>query len=179
MSLAESLGFDPGQVAEIRQAARVHDVGKIGVTERMLTKETPLNLEDETELARHSEIGKAMLAGAGLPEIGRWIHYLHERFDGRGYPDGLAGRQIPVQSRILHAADALDNMTRPHSYRRHRPLREALAELAFGAGTRLDPELAQRLIQLVQSGKLRIPGHDAVGRPMRQPAMRRRGATIR
>jgi HD-GYP domain-containing protein (c-di-GMP phosphodiesterase class II) len=120
-----------------------------------------------------------MLAGAGMPELARWVMHLHERFDGRGYPDRLAGRQIPVESRILHAADALEKMTRPHAYRRHRPLREALAELAFGAGTRLDPELSQRLIQLVQAGELKIPGHDAVGRPVRQPARRVRGAAIR
>jgi HD-GYP domain-containing protein (c-di-GMP phosphodiesterase class II) len=155
-------------------------VGKVAVSEAVLVKETPLNLEDETELARHSVLGRAMLAGAGLPEIGRWVHHLHERFDGAGYPDALAGRQIPVESRILHAGDALDKMTRPHAYRRHRPLREALAELAFGAGTRLDPELAQRLILLVQSGDLKIPGHEAVGRGVRRPAGRRvRGGMVR
>ena len=180
VTLAQSLGFEPERVEAIRLAAQIHDVGKAGIDEAVLVKESPHNLEDESELQRHSELGRAMLLGAGLPELARWIHQLHERFDGRGYPDALAGRQIAVESRILHAADALDNMTRPHSYRRHRPLREALAELAFGAGTRLDPELAQRLIQLVQSGKLRIPGHEAVGRGVRKPAARRvRGAMLR
>jgi diguanylate cyclase (GGDEF)-like protein/putative nucleotidyltransferase with HDIG domain len=180
VALAESLGFEEGRRELLRQAALLHDVGKIGVAESVLVKEMPLNLEDESELERHSELGRAMLAGAGMPEAARWVYHLHERFDGRGYPDGLAGRQIPVESRILHAADALDKMTRPHSYRRHRPLREALAELAFGAGTRLDPELSQRLIQLVQGGKLKIPGHEAVGRPLRQPATRRmRGGMLR
>jgi diguanylate cyclase (GGDEF)-like protein len=178
VALAKSLGFEEERIDPIRRAALVHDVGKIGVRDAVLTKETPPNLEDETELARHSETGRAMLAGAGLSDMARWIHHLHERFDGRGYPDRLAGRQIPVESRMLHAADALDKMTRPHAYRRHRPLREALAELAFGAGTRLDPELSQRLIQLVQSGHLRIAGQDAVGRPLRQPSLRRRGATL-
>jgi len=179
VALAESLGFEEDRVADIRQAALLHDVGKIGVRESVLLKEDPPNLEDQEELERHSELGRAMLAGAGMPELARWVMHLHERFDGRGYPDGLAGRQIPVESRILHAADALEKMTRPHAYRRHRPLREALAELAFGAGTRLDPELSQRLIQLVQAGELKIPGHDAVGRPVRQPARRMRGAAMR
>src|SRR4051794_11274815 len=180
VALAQSLGFEPERIEAMRLAAQVHDIGKAGLDDAVLVKETPHNLEDEAELQRHSELGEAMLLGAGLPELGRWIHHLHERFDGRGYPHALAGRQIPVESRILHAADALDNMTRPHSYRRHRPLREALAELAFGAGTRLDPELAQRLIQLVQGGKLKIPGHEAVGRGVRRPATRRaRGAVLR
>jgi diguanylate cyclase (GGDEF)-like protein len=179
VALAESLGFEEDRVADLRQAALLHDIGKIGVREPVLLKEEPPNLEDQAELERHSELGCAMLAGAGMGEHARWIRHLHERFDGRGYPDGLAGRQIPVESRILHAADALDKMTRPHAYRRHRPLREALAELAFGAGTRLDPELAQRLIKLVQSGELKVPGHGPHGRPVRQPATRRvRGATL-
>ena len=181
VSLAQSLGFEPERIGAIRLAAQIHDIGKVAIDESVLVKESPHNLEDESELQRHSELGRAMLLGAGLPELARWIHHLHERFDGRGYPNALAARQIPVESRILHAADALDNMTRPHSYRRHRPLREALAELAFGAGTRLDPELAQRLIQLVQAGKLKIPGHEAVGRGVRKPAATRRarGATLR
>lgn len=179
VKLAESLGFEEHRIADIRQAALLHDVGKIGIKESVLLKTEPPNLEDQDELERHSAIGAGMLAGAGMPELGRWIHHLHERFDGRGYPDGLAGRQIPVESRILHAADALDNMTRPHAYRRHRPLREALAELAFGAGTRLDPELAQRLIKLVQDGEVKIPGHEAVGRPVRQPARRASRSTHR
>jgi diguanylate cyclase (GGDEF)-like protein len=173
VTLAKSFGFEEERIDRIRQAALLHDVGKIGIDESVLMKDGALNLEDEQELERHSELGRAMLTGAGLQEIARWVYHLHERFDGRGYPDALAGRQIPVESRILHAADALDKMTRPHSYRRHRPLREALAELAFGAGTKLDPELSQRLIQLVQTGELKIPGHEAVGRPVRQPAMRR------
>jgi HD-GYP domain-containing protein (c-di-GMP phosphodiesterase class II) len=180
VTLAQSLGFEPERIEALRLAAQIHDVGKVAIDESVLVKESPHNLEDESELQRHSELGHAMLLGAGLPELARWIHHLHERFDGRGYPNALAARQIPVESRILHAADALENMTRPHSYRRHRPLREALAELAFGAGTRLDPELAQRLIQLVQAGKLKIPGHEAVGRGVRKPATRRvRGAMLR
>jgi HD-GYP domain-containing protein (c-di-GMP phosphodiesterase class II) len=180
VALAKSLGFEQHRIEMMQLAARLHDVGKVGVSDVVLLKESPPNLEDETEVRRHSDLGRAMLAGAGLPDVARWVHHLHERFDGRGYPDALAGRQIPVESRILHAADALDNMTRPHVYRRHRPLREALAELAFGAGTRLDPELSQRLIQLVQGGQLAIPGHEAVGRGQRRPATRRvRGGVVR
>jgi HD-GYP domain-containing protein (c-di-GMP phosphodiesterase class II) len=180
VALARSLGFEPYRIEMVRLAAELHDIGKIGVSDSILLKDTALNLEDEAEAERHSEMGRAMLAAAGLPEVGRWIRHVHERFDGRGYPERLAGRQIPVESRLLHAADALDKMTRPHSYRRHRPLREAMAELAFGAGTRLDPELAQRLIQLVQGGDLKIPGHEAVGRGVRRPASHRvRGGMLR
>ena len=115
-----------------------------------------------------------MLAGAGLPELARWVHHAHERFDGDGYPHGLAGREIPVESRILHAADALDHMTRPTSYRRHRPLCEALAELSYCSGTRIDPEIAARLIDLVETGRLKIAGGDeAKARPRRAIQARR------
>jgi HD-GYP domain-containing protein (c-di-GMP phosphodiesterase class II) len=101
-----------------------------------------------------------MLSGAGMPELARWIGHLHERFDGDGYPNGLAGREIPVESRILHVADALDQMARPNALRRDRPVREALAELSYCAGSRVDPEIAARAIELVQSGELKIAGRE-------------------
>jgi HD-GYP domain-containing protein (c-di-GMP phosphodiesterase class II) len=109
-----------------------------------------------------------MLAGAGMPELARWVNHLHERFDGDGYPLGLAGREIPVESRILHVADALDQMARPSPLRRSRPLREAMAELSYCAGSRVDPEIASRAIELVQGGDLKLAGHDAP-----KPAARR------
>ena len=161
VSLATSFDLPGGRVDAIRQAALLHDVGKIGIRDSILTKEQPLNLEELEELQRHSELGRAMLAGAGLPELARWVFHLHERFDGEGYPYGLAGREIPMESRLLHAADALDQMTRPSPYRRNRPLREALAELSYCAGTRIDPEVAARLIELIERGELRVQGHSA------------------
>jgi diguanylate cyclase (GGDEF)-like protein len=166
VALAKSFDLTDERVDAIRQAALLHDVGKIGIRDSILTKEMALNLEELDELQRHSELGRAMLAGAGLPELARWVFHLHERFDGEGYPYGLAGREIPMESRILHAADALDQMTRPSSYRRHRPLREALAELSYCAGTRIDPEVAGRLIDLIARGELKVPGHEVV-RPAR------------
>ena len=115
-----------------------------------------------------------MLAGAGFPEIARWVHHLHERYDGDGYPAGLAAHEIPIESRILHAADGLDQMTRPNALRRSRPLREALAELSYCAGTRIDPEIAARVIALVQNGEIKIaPADDRGARARRSLAARR------
>lgn len=164
VAIANSFDLAEDRVNAIRQAALLHDVGKIGIPDEILTKEMPLNLEEVEELQRHSELGRAMLAGAGLPEIARWVFHLHERFDGDGYPYGLAGREIPMESRILHAANALDGMTRPSALRRNRPLREALAELSYCSGTRVDPELAARVIELVETGKLKVEGHEAGAR---------------
>jgi diguanylate cyclase (GGDEF)-like protein len=165
VALARSFEMAEERIDAIRQAALLHDVGKIGIRGTILTKERPLDLEELDELQQHSELGRAMLAGAGLPELARWVFHLHERFDGDGYPEGLAGREIPVESRILHAADALDLMTRPCAFRRHRPLREALAELSYCSGTRIDPEIGSRLIDLIERGELRVQGHEV--RPAR------------
>jgi diguanylate cyclase (GGDEF)-like protein len=167
VTLARSLGFPEDRLDAIRQAALLHDVGKIGIRESALTKEGPLNLEEIEEMQRHSELGRAMLSGAGMPELARWVHHLHERFDGEGYPDGLAGREIPVESRILHVADALDQMARPNALRRSRPLREALAEMSYCSGSRLDPEIAARAIELVSSDELKVVGHEATPAPRR------------
>jgi putative nucleotidyltransferase with HDIG domain len=167
VAIAQSFDLTEERVDAIRQAALLHDVGKIGIRDSILTKEHALNLEELDELEHHSELGRAMLAGAGFPELARWVFHLHERYDGGGYPDGLASREIPVESRILHAADALDGMTRPSVYRHHRPLREALAELSYCAGTRIDPLVAARLIDLTESGKLRVAGHEGEVRPAR------------
>jgi diguanylate cyclase (GGDEF)-like protein len=165
VAIAQSFDLPEDHISSIRQAALLHDVGKIGIRDSILTKEQPLNLEELDDLQRHSELGRAMLAGAGLPELARWVFHVHERFDGEGYPHGLAGREIPMESRILHAADALDGMTRPSAYRRHRPLREALAELSYTSGTRIDPEVGGRLLDLIERGELKIQGHDV--RPAR------------
>jgi diguanylate cyclase (GGDEF)-like protein len=165
--LARSLGFSEDRLDAIRQAALLHDVGKIGIRETILTKEMPLNLEEMEELQRHSELGRAMLSGAGMPEVACWVHHVHERFDGDGYPYGLAGREIPMESRILHVADALDQMARPSALRRTRPLREALAELSYCSGSRVDPEIAARAIDLVSSGDLKVEGHDVKPAPRR------------
>jgi diguanylate cyclase (GGDEF)-like protein len=177
VALARSFGFSEERLDALRQAALLHDVGKIGIRETILTKESPFNLEELDELQRHSELGRAMLSGAGMPELARWVNHLHERFDGDGYPYGLAGREIPVESRILHVADALDQMARPSAIRRARPLREALAELSYCSGSRVDPEIAGRAIELVQRGDLKIVGHDpkpvprrALERPRTRPA---------
>ena len=171
VALARSFGFSEDRLDALRQAALLHDVGKIGIRETILTKEAPLNLEEMEEMQRHSELGRAMLSGAGMPELARWVNHLHERFDGDGYPYGLAGREIPVESRILHVADALDKMARANALRRDRPLREALAELSYCAGSRVDPEIASRAIDLVQSGKLKVVGH--VPRPAPRRALER------
>jgi HD-GYP domain-containing protein (c-di-GMP phosphodiesterase class II) len=167
VALARSLKLHEDKIERIRTAALLHDVGKIGVPTPVLLKDGPLNLEDLDQLSRHSELGHAMIAGGGMPEEARVVFHVHERWDGGGYPDKLAGEAIPLESRIICAADALDRATRPTAHRRVRPLREALAEVEFAAGTKLDPEICARMVSMVRGGELQIPGHDLGGpRPL-------------
>ena len=118
MELAKSLRLHDERIERIRIAGLLHDVGKIGVPTPVLIKEGPLNLEDLDQLARHSELGHAMIAGGGMPEEARVVFHVHERWDGGGYPDKLAGEDIPLESRIICAADALDRATRPTAHRK-------------------------------------------------------------
>ena len=166
VALAESLKLHDQRVERIRTAALLHDVGKIGVPTPVLLKDGPLNLDDMDQLARHSELGHAMIAGGGMPEEARIVFHVHERWDGGGYPDKLTGEDIPLESRIICAADALDRATRPTAHRKVRPLREALAELEFAAGTKLDPEVCARLVSMVKGGELKVPGHEFGPRPV-------------
>jgi putative nucleotidyltransferase with HDIG domain len=160
VELAKSLRLHDERVERIRTAALLHDVGKIGVPTPVLVKEAPLNLEDLDQMARHSELGHAMIAGGGMPEEARVVFHVHERWDGGGYPDKLAGNDIPLESRIICAADALDRATRPTAHRKVRPLREALAEIEFSAGTKLDPDVCARMVSMVRGGELQVPGHE-------------------
>jgi HD-GYP domain-containing protein (c-di-GMP phosphodiesterase class II) len=120
----------------IRTAGVLHDVGKLEV------------------MRRHSELGRDIIAGAGMTEIADWVLHLHERWDGGGYPFAIASQEIPLESRILAAADALEAMTYPRVYRPALTMDEALAELEAGAGTQFDPVVARELVRLVESEEL-------------------------
>jgi HD-GYP domain-containing protein (c-di-GMP phosphodiesterase class II) len=152
--LGRALGLPEPQLEQLRSAGVLHDVGKIGIPDAVLFKPARLDAGEFAVMRRHSELGRDIIAGAGLEEIGEWVLHLHERYDGRGYPHGLAGEAIPLASRILHCADALEAMTSSRIYRPGMPVEDALAELERGAGTQFDPEIAAELIRLVRAGEL-------------------------
>jgi diguanylate cyclase (GGDEF)-like protein len=160
-TLAVSLGLPPERVEMIRTAGVLHDVGKIGITDGILLKPGSLTDDEFEEMRRHSELGRDIIAGAGMIEIADWVLHLHERYDGRGYPTGVAGNLIPLESRILAAADALEAMTYPRVYRPALTMDDALAELEGAAGSQFDPAVALRLVELVQSGEL-VVGNSAL-----------------
>jgi diguanylate cyclase (GGDEF)-like protein len=155
-TLAVSLGLDSERVEMVRTAGVLHDVGKIGIPDRILLKPGKLDEDEFAEMRRHSELGRDIIAGAGMGEIAEWVCQLHERFDGRGYPFGTAGEDIPLESRILAVADALEAMTCPRVYRPAMMLEDSLAELERNAGSQFDPHVAMRLVALVRSGELHV-----------------------
>lgn len=155
-SLAEAMGLDADRVELVRRAGVLHDVGKIGVPDAILWKDGALDPGEADIMRRHSSIGRDILVGAGLPQVADCVAHLHERFDGEGYPDGLIGEALPLESRLLAVADALDAMTSPHLYRQPLNVDDAAAELKRGAGTQFDPLVVDRMLELLSSGKLRL-----------------------
>lgn len=140
--LAEGMNLERHQVDEIRLLGLIHDIGKIAVREETLAKETPLTLPEWTEIKRHSEIGyKILSASQEYMQIAEHVLHQHERWDGTGYPKGLRGSEISIQSRILAVADAYDAMTSPRVYGKTLTHQEALAELRRFSGIQFDPSV--------------------------------------
>lgn len=121
----------------------LHDVGKIGIPESILTKPGPLTENERRVLNTHPILGERIIAPLGLPEVvRRVVRHHHERWDGRGYPDGLGGKDIPVAARIFAIADVIDAMTSIRPYRKPISFRDAVTEVLVNAGSQFDPQLA-------------------------------------
>jgi putative nucleotidyltransferase with HDIG domain len=143
-AVAWRLGWDGEDVAALRLAACLHDVGKVAVPDRVLAKPGPLTPTEFLQMAEHPVVGARLLARIdGMEQVAEWVLHSHEHFDGSGYPDGLTGSEIPQASRILHVADAFDAMTAPRPHQLPLSLDDALAELRRHAGTQFDPEVVR------------------------------------
>jgi diguanylate cyclase (GGDEF)-like protein/putative nucleotidyltransferase with HDIG domain len=153
-AVARKLGFDEAAIEVIRTAGVLHDVGKIGISDTILQKNEGLTQEEAAIMRRHSELGRDIIAGAGMTEIADMVLDLHERWDGQGYPRGLAREEIRLESRILHAADALEAMTSSRVYRDALCTEDAICEIAASRGTQIDPLVADVLLGLLRSGEL-------------------------
>ena len=138
--IAQRLGWGGADLAYLRVAAMLHDVGKVSLPDQILRKPGPLDEREYEEVKLHPVIGAEFVNRVdGLSLIALWIKHSHEHFDGSGYPDGLSGDDIPLASRIVLVADAYDAMTSDRPYRDAIPQDEALAELRRHAGTQFDP----------------------------------------
>ncbi len=154
-AIALRLGWDDERLARLRYSAPLHDIGKVAVPARVLAKRLPLDAEEIAQIRRHPLAGASLVrpirsAHAALPYV---LHH-HERWDGNGYPNGLAGTTIPVEARVLAVADAFDAMTSPRPYRRSVPIERALDEVERCAGTQFDPDAAEAFLDVWERGVL-------------------------
>jgi HD-GYP domain-containing protein (c-di-GMP phosphodiesterase class II) len=140
------------EMDELFLLAVLHDIGKVGIREEILRKTGPLTEAEWEEIRKHPEIGCRI--AQNTPELGpiaEYILYHHERWDGKGYPQGLKGEEIPLLCRLLAVADAYDAMTSDRLYRKAFPKETAIAELRNNAGTQFDPEIVELFLEILKS----------------------------
>jgi len=143
--IARRLGADEPAVELTRLAGNLHDLGKLAIPEEVLRKPSALSQAERLMLERHPQIGFRMLESLGVQPVADWVLHHHERWDGAGYPNRLAGDEIPLGARIIFVADAYDAMTSDRAYRQAIPQRDALAELTRCSGTQFDPAVVKAL----------------------------------
>jgi len=154
--LGKEAGLAPWELQALRKAAILHDVGKIGIDESILLKPGSLTAEEFNQLKTHSVIGERICRPLGQNRlILEVILHHHERYDGKGYPDGLAGEDIPIAARIMAVVDAYDALTSDRPYRAQRSQEQAVEILKQEAGKQFDPKLATAFISLLETGRLR------------------------
>ena len=183
LEVAHKMGLDAHGLRNVEFAALLHDVGKLAISKEIINKEGPLSSEEWALMRLHTITGEQMLHKIGglFDEVAKLVRSSHERWDGTGYPDGLAGVAIPIESRIVSCCDAFDAMTTDRSYRPAMTTGEALAELRRNAGTQFDPGVAWTLVDLVEAsekkrfdpmlnGSGRFLPAPAEGQPAAQPS---------
>ncbi|MBI2123620.1 MAG: HD domain-containing protein, partial [Armatimonadetes bacterium] len=154
VSIGARLGLPEDQLEDLKIAALLHDIGKIGIGDGILLKPGDLTSDEYDWMKTHTLMGARILAMADFsPRVVEAVLFHHERFDGTGYPLALREDQIPIEARILTAADALESITSTRSYRAAMPLEHAVAELERGRGTQFDPRVVDALLACLQSGE--------------------------
>ena len=151
VALAKAMGLPEQQVEEIRRGALLHDIGKIFVSERVLNKPDELTWDEFEEVKKHAALGADVVSKvAALKDVAEIVRHHHERFDGSGYPDGLADDHIPLGARVVAVVDAFGAMTENRPYRGMLTLDKALAELENGANGQFDPRIVKAFVGLVR-----------------------------
>ena len=151
--LAAWMGWDDTRLRQLAVGARLHDIGKVMISERILRKRGPLSPQELDEIRKHPRAGASLIgpvdeAGDALP----FVLYHHERWDGGGYPTRRIGPDVPDGARLLAVVDAFDAMTSTRPYRRALPTFHALAEIERCAGTQFDPTIASAFLQAWSAG---------------------------
>ena len=150
--LADRMGLSKDDVERIVRMAILHDVGKIGVPDAVLNKPGKLTDEEFDLIKSHAKRGGGILSKVkSMPELSTGARWHHERFDGRGYPDGLTGDEIPLEARIICVADCYDAMTSDRVYREHLPQDVVRQEIVDGMGTQFDPDVAKAMLSIIDA----------------------------
>jgi diguanylate cyclase (GGDEF)-like protein len=153
VALAEAIGLSPDEVSKVSTAALLHDIGKIGIPDKVLNKKGGLNEEDWRAVKTHPRLGANIISN--IPNLVPCVSIVlnhHERWDGGGYPEGLKGEEIPIEARILAIADSFEAMTSARPYRPALSHEEVVEELRQGAGTQFDPKLVEVFIGIIEAG---------------------------
>jgi putative nucleotidyltransferase with HDIG domain len=171
LAIARRMEVSEAEMQSIKYAAALHDIGKIGIARKILDKPGALSEEEFVNVKTHSELGDSIIEPVAFLKAPRSIimHH-HERYDGKGYPDGLAGEEIPLGARILAVADSFEAMMSDRPYRKALPAEDAVKELEANAGTQFDPTVVQAFIEVLKDGDL---GRDSTVDgtvPTRRPA---------
>lgn len=149
-SIAEELKWDIQSINRLRVAGVLHDIGKIGISENILNKSCRLDKNEWNIMKSHPQKGARILeSNVEFKDIAQVVLYHHERYDGTGYPSGLKGREIPIESRIIAVADAYDAMINERSYRRALRVEDAISELIECSGGQFDPEIVDVFVNKV------------------------------
>ncbi len=168
VGIGRRLGIDGEGLERLRLAGLLHDVGKIGVSDAILRKAAPLAADEQREMREHVNIGHSILLSADLIVEAGWVLDHHERIDGTGYPAGLSGNEIPLESRIISVADAFEAMTGERPYRKSVTAAEALDELRRNIGSQFDRLCVLALIDVVDSAPVRLAGRLSIV-PFKRP----------
>jgi HD-GYP domain-containing protein (c-di-GMP phosphodiesterase class II) len=150
-AVAEEMGLASDRVRSTRMAGLVHDLGNVGTSKRILNKPGKLTEGEFAKIKEHAPLASIMIMSEieTLQRIVPVVRHHHEHFDGKGYPDGLSGEEIPIEARILAVVDAFDAMTHDRSYRRALTKENTIAELKRCAGTQFDPTVVEALLTLL------------------------------
>jgi diguanylate cyclase (GGDEF)-like protein/PAS domain S-box-containing protein len=151
-AIARTMNFSKHEIDQMRIAGLMHDIGKIGIQDIILNKKGKLDHEEWEQIKRHSEIGYRILSSVNeFSEIANYVLEHQERWDGKGYPNGLKGEEISLQARIIAVADSYDAMTSDRAYRRGLSREEAIREIQKYSGTQFDPDIAKAFVDQVLS----------------------------
>ena len=162
--VAQEIGMDKYELQELEFAALLHDVGKIAIPKEILRKPAALTDSEFEVMKTHTIEGQFMLDRIGglLGRVGEVVRSCHERWDGKGYPDGLRGEEIPLAARVVFVCDAYNAMTTTRPYRAALPHEQAISELVANAGTQFDPDVVAAMLRVVETGAAEAPPTDHI-----------------